>query len=239
MVVARWAKAVAVPIRSRHGKAFFTKTTQIREQAMTKEQEPATQARQSLKKSAMKTATATLAACAIAAFTLPAAADEQMQLLASSGRWIAAAHSPSMTAAPDVCLVVTTLPTEERFLIRADVDSTEVRLIDEDWSLPAGVTGSLKIDVGAYHHEFNISGNTSAFVSAAAEQDELLLLFAAMDNAGSMSVTAGTAKPLIVSLAGSTKATNAFRTCAGIRSSGSGGGSNPFSGGSSGGNPAK
>jgi hypothetical protein len=187
----------------------------------------------------MKTALVTLSACAIAVLTLPAAADEQMKLLATSGRWVAAAHSTSMTAAPDVCVVVTTLPTGEQFAIRADVASTEVRLIDEDWSLPAGVTGSLKIDVGAYHHEFNISGNTSAIVSAAAEKDELLLLFAATDKAGSMSVTAGSAKPLVVSLAGSTKATNAFRTCAGIRSSGSGGGSNPFSGGSSGGNPAK
>jgi hypothetical protein len=72
------------------------------------------------------------------------------------------------------------------------------------------VTGSLKIDVGAYHHEFDISGNTAALVSAVADHDELLLLFAAMDNAGSMSVTAGSAKPLVVSLAGSTKATNAF-----------------------------
>jgi hypothetical protein len=176
---------------------------------------------------------------AIAALTLPAAADEQMRLLATSGRWIAAAHSPSMTAAPDVCVMVTTLPTEERFLIRADVDSTEVRLIDEDWSLPAGLTGSLKIDVGAYHQEFNIGANTDTLVSTGVDHDELLRLFAAMDNAGSMSVTAGSAKPLVISLAGSTKATNAFRTCAGIRSSGSGGGSNPFSGGSSGGNPAK
>ena len=187
----------------------------------------------------MKTATVTLAACAIAALTLPAAADEETRLLATSGRWIAASHSASMTAAPDLCLVGSSLPTGEQFGIRADVNSAEVRLIDEDWSLPTGVTGSLKIDVGAYHHEFDISGNTSAVVSAVADQDELLLLFAAMDNAGSMSVTAGSAKPLVVSLAGSTKATNAFRTCAGIRSSGSGGGSNPFSGGSSGGNPAK
>jgi hypothetical protein len=234
MMVARRAKAVAVPDRSRHGKAFFTKTTQIREQAMTNEQ-----ARQSLKESAMKTATATLAACAIAAFTLPAAADEQTTVLAESGRWVAAAHSPSMTAAPDLCVLATTLPTEQTFLIRADVSSTEVRLADEDWSLPAGLTGSLKIDVGAYHHEFNIDANTNTLVSTGVDHEELLLLFAAMDQAGSMSVTAGTAKPLVVSLAGSTKATNAFRTCAGIRSSGSGGGSNPFSGGSSGGNPAK
>ena len=176
-----------------------------------------------LLESAMKTATVTLAACAIAALTLPAAADEQMKLLATSGRWVAAAHSTSMTAAPDVCVVVTTLPTEERFVIRADVDSTEVRLIDEDWSLPAGLTGSLKIDVGAYHHEFNIGANTNTVVSTAVDHDELLLLFAAMDKAGSMSVTAGSAKPLVISLTGSTKATNAFRTCAGIRSSGSGG----------------
>ena len=70
---------------------------------------------------AMKTAAATLAACAIAALTLPAAADEQMKLLATSGRWIAAAHSASMTAAPDVCVVGTSLQLGEQFAIRADV----------------------------------------------------------------------------------------------------------------------
>lgn len=96
-----------------------------------------------------------------------------------------------------------------------------------------------QIDVGAYHHEFNIGANTGTLISTGVDHDELLLLFAAMDNAGSMSVTAGSAKPLVISLAGSTKATNAFRTCAGIRNSGSGGGSNPFSGGGSGGNAAK
>jgi hypothetical protein len=43
-----------------------------------------------------------------------------------------------------------------------------------------------------------------------------------------MTVTGGKAKSFSVSLAGSTKTTNVFRTCAGIKSDAPSGGDNPF-----------
>ena len=49
-----------------------------------------------------------------------------------------------------------------------------------------------------------------------------------MDAASAMIVTVGKAKPVTVSLIGSTKATNAFRTCAGINGNPKAPGSNPF-----------
>ncbi|CAH2606457.1 protein of unknown function (plasmid) [Rhodovastum atsumiense] len=53
-------------------------------------------------------------------------------------------------------------------------------------------------------------------VVADVDEDDMIKLFSAMDAASAMVVTAGKAQPVSVSLAGSTKATNAFRTCARI-----------------------
>lgn len=49
-----------------------------------------------------------------------------------------------------------------------------------------------------------------------------------MDKAAAMAVTVGKAKPISVSLTGSSKAANAFRTCAGIEGGSGKGGENPF-----------
>jgi hypothetical protein len=49
-----------------------------------------------------------------------------------------------------------------------------------------------------------------------------------MAKAASLKLTIGKDAPISVSLDGSTKALNAFRTCAGIGGGGTGGGSNPF-----------
>jgi hypothetical protein len=49
-----------------------------------------------------------------------------------------------------------------------------------------------------------------------------------MGKSASMAATIGKAKPKTSSLSGSTKVTNAFRTCAGIHSNAASPGSNPF-----------
>jgi hypothetical protein len=131
----------------------------------------------------------------------------------------------SMTAPPDVCIASNVAA---GFALRADNSGLQIRVINSKWSLPTGVNGAVRIDVGAFHKSFDIDDNTDNSVNAELSNDDALALFAAMDNAGIMSVTAGTAKAVAVSLVGSTKATNAFRTCAGLDSSGPGGGVNPF-----------
>jgi len=100
---------------------------------------------------------------------------------------------------------------------RADENTVQLRVMDSRWSLPSNVEGSVSITIGVWSQFFEIDDNTSDSVNAEVAADVLTDLFAQMDKATSMSVTVGKAKPFQVSLAGSTKATNAFLTCAGIK----------------------
>lgn len=154
-----------------------------------------------------------------------AEADEHTQTLAVSGSWVAAAHSENMTTSPDVCIVFNPM---QNVAFRSGTDGVEFRVINEKWSLPAEVKGSISIAVGQISKEFEIVENSDKWVAATIPEDMLLPLFAEMDKAATMAVIVGKAKPLSVSLAGSAKATNAFRTCAGIHSNAQTPGSNPF-----------
>jgi hypothetical protein len=153
-------------------------------------------------------------------------ADEQMIPLAQSGDWVAVAHQVSLTARPDVCIAANN--TDPGVIFRADADGVQFRVLNKSWSLPAGVRGTVVVTVGNWSNAFEIDGNDDSMVNAEAAQDVAAAMFAAMDKASAMTVTVGKAKPFSVSLAGSTKTTNAFRTCAGIKSNAPGGGDNPF-----------
>jgi hypothetical protein len=114
------------------------------------------------------------------------------------------------------------------FTFRADRDSVEVRVVNSAWSLPSDVQGTITVTVPGWHATFDITSNTSDMVSATIEQADLLPMFAAMDKAAAMTVAVGKAPPLTISLAGSTRVTDAFRTCAGINSNSKTPGGNPF-----------
>jgi hypothetical protein len=153
-------------------------------------------------------------------------ADERMVPLAQSGDWIAVAHHESLTARPDMCIAMNA--TTPRVVFRADTNGVQFRVSNNSWSLPAGVTGEVVVTVGDWSNTFEIDDNTDTMINAEAAQDVVAAMFAAMDKASAMTVTVGKAKPFSVSLAGSTKTTNAFRTCAGIKGNAPGGGDNPF-----------
>jgi hypothetical protein len=153
-------------------------------------------------------------------------ADEQIVPLAQSGDWAAVAHKESETAPPDVCIAANVA--DPHVVFRADSDGVQFRVSNESWSLPAGVTGNVVVTIGEWSNTFAIDQNTDTMVNAEAAQDVVSAVFAAMDKASAMTVTAGKAKPFSVALTGSTKATNAFLTCAGIKSNAPGGGDNPF-----------
>ncbi len=155
----------------------------------------------------------------------PIHADEQMHLLAHSGDWGALAHSPSMTATPDVCLAVNPV---RGVAFRADGSDVEIRLSDKSWSLPVNVVGSISISVGTWKKSFEIDDNTANTVVVALPPDDIGPLFAAMDKAPIMTIAVGKARPMNVSLSGSAVATNAFRTCARIDSNAETPGGNPF-----------
>ena len=73
-----------------------------------------------------------------------------------------------------------------------------------------------------------ITFNTDGMVSIKIDDAIFGKLFDSMDKASFMSVKVGNGKPINVSLAGSTKAMNAFRTCAHIRGNEAIPGANPF-----------
>ncbi len=146
-------------------------------------------------------------------------------VLAQSGNWVAMAHRVSVTAAPDVCIV---FPLEANVAFRADDDGVDFRVTDKSWSLPANTTGSIIVSAGDWKTELAIAENTATTIDAPLSASGALAFFAAMDKSASMTVTVGKAKPFAVSLTGSTRATNAFRTCAGIHSNSETPGGNPF-----------
>jgi hypothetical protein len=152
-------------------------------------------------------------------------ADEEMIPLAESGEWVAVAHHVSMTAPPDVCIAMN-LARGTAF--RADENGVQFRVQDQKWSLPSDVQGNISVTIGSWKQSFDIDSNTSVMVSSEVSSDIALEMFSEMDKSSSMSVTVWKEKPNIVSLTGSTKATNAFRTCAGIKSNAESPGSNPF-----------
>jgi hypothetical protein len=174
----------------------------------------------------MTTLRLALAALLFTGMAASAKADEQMRVLAESGNWIALSHSDSMIDAPDLCLVSSGDTPAVAF--RKDDNTFQLRVSDKDWSLPTGVNGQVTLTVGQWTHTFNIDDNTNDTVNAEIDTGLVDTMFGAMDNASTMVVKVGNAKPYDVSLLGSTVATNAFRTCAGFDSHGNTAGSNPF-----------
>ncbi len=107
-------------------------------------------------------------------------------------------------------------------------DLLELRIVNLSWSLPTDVSGNIDIAVGAFSKALPITDNTSNSVSATVSDDDGQAILAAMNKSTQMQVTLGKAKPLNVSLVGSTKAATAFKTCAGVKGGSSDPGSNPF-----------
>ena len=88
--------------------------------------------------------------------------------------------------------------------------------------------GVITVTVGDWTTTLDIGANTDDMIAALISDEIARTMFAAMDKAASMSVTIGKANAFQVSLKGSTRATNAFRTCAGIKANSKALGSNPF-----------
>lgn len=155
----------------------------------------------------------------------PTHADEQMIPLAVNGTWIAMAHRPSMIAPADVCVA---MDTTSGVALWAGPGDVQFRVINKKWSLPAHVVGQIVVSVGGWSSTLDITDNDDTMVMASLDEDQRGGLLKAMDKAGSMSVKVGKAGPVEVSLAGSTKVTNAWLACAGLSGGTGGADSNPF-----------
>lgn len=173
----------------------------------------------------MRTKVVVLAVVELLGLTASALADEGIFPLAESGDWVAVAHHASMTAPPDVCIAGNDA---HGIVFRADRYGFQLRIFDQKWSLPANVHGNIFFSTQTLRLALDISDNTVDWVEANLSKDTILDMFAAMDIASSMTIAVGKAKPFVISLIGSTAATNAFRTCAGLKGNVPSPGSNPF-----------
>lgn len=151
-------------------------------------------------------------------------ADEQLRTTVTNGDWAAFEHHETMMSPADMCAASNF---EGGFMLRHDSDGLEVRIIDKSWTLPTDVSGQVKITVGDFSAAYNIGSNTSEMVVSSVPETDYAGLFAAMDKGASMTVLVGKAKKSI-SLNGSTKVTNAFRTCSGLKGPSESPGANPF-----------
>lgn len=157
--------------------------------------------------------------------TALAHADEQTQVTAQSGNWAAMTHSPSETSPPDLCVAFNPI---SKVGLRSDGTTTSIRIINESWSLPTNVQGTIIIAAGSVTQSLDITSNSNDWAEANIDPAAVQPLLDTMAKETVMSITVGKAKPLEVSLAGSTVVLNAFRTCANIGGSAPGGGANPF-----------
>jgi hypothetical protein len=144
--------------------------------------------------------------------------------ITASGDWVAVARQTSAADTQNICMA--TAP-KQRFAIQARSSDIEIRLDNDNWSLPDNVTGILEVDAGGQTYPFEISRSARTWVAASITSDQLLSMVGNMNKASSMTVLAGKAPPLTVSLRGSNAALRAFLDCAGIKAP-SDVGSNPF-----------
>lgn len=167
-----------------------------------------------------------LAAILVLSFAAVAAiADEELTPLAANGDWAAFEHRESMEDPPDFCVAA---QTTGHFLLRADNNDIEVRYMDDSWSLPAKVMGTLDIAVNGNNYPLPITNNTNDMVIATISQDQLAQIVGDMNKSASLTVKAGSGPAATISLSGSNEAVTAFLTCANIGPPGNKGGSNPF-----------
>lgn len=152
-------------------------------------------------------------------------ASERLVTLAESGQWVALARKESILTPPDMCMAVNA---HAGVILRADQVSVEFRVFDRAWSLPTGSRGTVRVALPGFDRTMNVVDNTATMVVLVLAPEDMEQLLDAMDRASAMTVTPGSGRPIAVSLAGSTRATNAFRTCAGMRGGDAGPGTNPF-----------
>ena len=144
----------------------------------------------------------------------PARSEERIDTIAYSGEWIASAHHVSLITPPDMCVAFNV---RSNIGIRAYGGIVDIKIANEKWSLPASVDGAITVSIGEWNSAFAISQNDSTSVSIEIPQNVYPSMFEAMDKAKIMNIYFGNSRPFAVSLVGSTRATRAFQTCAGIK----------------------
>ena len=132
-----------------------------------------------------------------------------MQILSSSGSWVAFSHSPDDVNV-DVCVAGLA---DDTIAFRSAQEEIEVRTSDDHWNLPPNTTGDILVKVGSYSTTLHALMLDEHTLSVPVQSADIQPLMDAMDKASSASVTFGTKTTKALSLSGSTAALNAFRAC--------------------------
>jgi hypothetical protein len=156
-----------------------------------------------------------LAGVAALMLSAPAFADEQIDTLVDNGAWSALDHRASMTAATDLCIVVSEGPGPIHIGLRSDGTTFSVRVMDHAWTLPAHVDGSVLLATNGHAIVAPIDYNEVSTVDGAVSSDDVQELLDTLVQSRTLTVAIGNAT-WDVDLRESAAAINAFRTCAGI-----------------------
>ncbi|MBY4639645.1 hypothetical protein K6L44_06470 [Gluconacetobacter entanii] len=127
-----------------------------------------------------------------------------------SGNWVALHHSPDQGVRTDICLAASG---DEGLLFRADAHQLEIRTGNPQWSMTVGQQGEMTVNIGAYSHTFQMIAEGASMLTTLVQPEDMKALLDAMDNAGQVTLKYGQKTTRVVSLAGSTKALNQFRSC--------------------------
>jgi hypothetical protein len=144
----------------------------------------------------------------------PIGAAGATRLLAKGGDWAALAYAGSETAPPYVCFV---LDPTAKLDLRAERGLTELEIGNWHWSLPRSAIGVVQVTIGPDTRSFPIDRNTNKMVAAKIDGSVLPLLLDEMGKGTVMRVAINGIALLVVPLAGSKVAMDAFQICAGIR----------------------
>ncbi|NVN02924.1 MULTISPECIES: hypothetical protein [Asaia] len=128
-----------------------------------------------------------------------------------SGSWLAMHHSLDDGIHTDLCVASTMSKT--MFAIRADKDTIELRISNDDWNLPANTKGSVVVEAGGYKQEFTSGSYNSETLFAPIGRQDAIILIAALSSAPNAHITFGGKTTLPIPLDGSTKALVRFQNC--------------------------
>ena len=146
-------------------------------------------------------------ACFIAA---PALGDDEPQMTAQSGDWAAISYVDGTVT--DVC-AATALG--GKLLFRSDRSTVEIRSMNSQWSLGTDTTGVMTIKAGTYSHDFGMNAMNGTTLTSVVPPGDLSPLLDAFDKASTASINFGGKTTEVISLVGSTKVLNEWRTCTG------------------------
>lgn len=166
-------------------------------------------------------------ACLMSFLAVPALANPDTEVSVVSGNWMSV-RSTDETGSR-ICIGAS-LPV---LGFRASPQGLEIRVTNDAWSMSADVNGDVLFKVGDVTKTISMSPVSGSTLTGLVQSADLAALLDAMDKAPVMRISVGKAKPIAVSLSGSTRAMNDFRTCSSVRGYGDLGGKavaggNPF-----------